>query len=760
MKENNKIEIITTEEKIEITPPLSSDLNDIRLACPQCDLIPALFFDVKSKNIYQISAACENKHLINNIPVKEFYDKYMRIKDSSKDTLKDFICSKHNSNYMSFCKSCQKNICKECADTEHNNHFISQYFELLPSNEEIIQLKNSIDNETNEVEEFLTQTYKKWIEEIQQRFNELIESIRYKNKLYNFIINFYETKEFNYQNIYNIKIVSENQQKRNPLTQELQTLKNLILRKDSLCSDKNASNYSKEELQETKNKFLKLKTSQMLKILNLLNSDINSNYKFVPFDGNKKESSLESFLDDKKESTDLNDYIVVNPYLKSKSLNVNANTSDSLDKNKKEKNEKNQEKNFNEKIQFSNEVKLTKKKLGQTIPQESIVHCMTLLQDSEGNNTNKFATALDNGNINVYYFDKKYNKIYLDYEIKEHTKAVTFITGLKGGRILSISQDNSMKIIEETLSYSYLLSFWKRYYVIQSLIKPNADKYNIFQPVCAVEMNVNTLVSGDWNTILVWKLIKKSEHKSKKKIKNFSFDLMDYNNNKYAYKYEIYKEINISSSVTALLNIDNKTFISAHYGLSKVSFYNIYDEASKSLENIKCVDSAVQCMTKIEVQNPVNSSIDKIIVIGGYKCIYLLSIKTQSLIDKISLPGNDYIKCVINSGMHYISNGFICAGLFNQFSYNLVHYNAKSQLGFSELVVNEITKIKDVGKNAINSILFLKKNLKDESCNQKNIVLVMAGNDKNVVSYLEKETYDEDDEEEEDEDIEVIEKQK
>jgi hypothetical protein len=72
---------------------------------------------------------------------------------------------------------------------------------LLPTNEEIIQLKNSIETETNEIEEFLTKTYNKWLEEINQKFNALIESIRYKNKLYNFIINFYESKEFNYQYI-------------------------------------------------------------------------------------------------------------------------------------------------------------------------------------------------------------------------------------------------------------------------------------------------------------------------------------------------------------------------------------------------------------------------------------------------------------------------------------------------------------------------------------------------------------------------------
>ena len=761
MKESDKTEINiivskseeNTDNKIQINPKLSPDLNNLRLACPHCDLIPALFFDVKSKNIYQVSAACENKHLINNSPVKEFYEKYMKIKDLSKDTLNDFVCPKHNSNYNSFCKSCQKNICKECSDTEHKNHFISQYFELLPSNEDIIQLKNSIDQETNDVEEFLNNTYKKWLEEIQQKYNELIDSIRYKNKLYNFIINFYETKEFNYQNIYNIKIVSQNQLKRNPLTQEIQTLKNLISRNENTINEKNNMNYSKDELKENQNKFLKLKTAQFLKIINLTNSDINSNYKFNPFNNssNNREQSLESFLDDKKESSDLDEFVVINPYNKSKTLN---STSGSINKNitinKNDNiNKLKEEDKIDQKMQFSNEVKLKKKKLEQTIPQESIVHCMALLKDNEGNYTNQFATGLDNGNINVYYFDKKSNKIYLDYEIKEHTKPITYITGLKGGRILTCCQDNTMKIIEETMKYSYLLSFWKRYYVLQTITKPSMDKHNLFQPVCAIEMNINTIVSGDWTHLTIWKLIKKSEKKTKKKIKNFSFDLLDYNKNKYEYYYENYKEINISTSVTSLLNIDNKTFVSAHYGQSIVSFYNIYDESQKTLDKIRCVDSANQCLALIELQKPVNNYSEKIIIVGGYKCIYLLSVKNQSLIDKISLPGNDYIKCVINSGMNYISNGFICAGLFNQSSYNLVHYNANSQLGFSEITVNEISKIRGTGKNAINALLFLKKDTKVDTYNQKNIVLITGGIDKNLYSYSEKLNDDDDEEEEE-----------
>ena len=740
MKEKDQIKIAQEENKVD----LNTDLNNMRLTCPECDLIPALFFDIKSRNIYQISAACENKHTINNIPVKDFFEKYIKKKESSKESLKDFICSKHNVNYNSFCKSCQKNICKECADIEHKNHFISQYFELLPTNEEIIQLKNSIDTENNDVEEFLCKTFKKWLEEINNKFNELLESIRYKNKLYNFIINFYESKEFNYQNIYNIKIVSQNQQKRNLLTQEIQTLKNIISQNSSSLNDSI----------EKKNSLLKLKTMQILKILNLHDSDLNANYKFISSEEINKEQSLESFLDDKNENqNELNKYIVTNPYNKTKT-NISGDLSNNKALNNKDSKT---EKDLEEKMQLSNEVKLTKKKLGQTIPQESIVYCMTLLKDKDGNNTNKFATGLDNGKINVYYFDKRTNKIYLDFEIKEHTKAVTFITGLKGGRILSCSYDNTMKLIEETLAYSYLLSFWKRYYVIQTFIKPDSNQYKIFQPICAIEMNVNTIISGDYTNLTLWKLVKKSEKKHKKKIKNFSFDLIDYNKNKYEYYYEIYREISISSSATSLLNIDNQTFISAHYGPSIVTFYNIYEETSKTLDKIRCVDSANQCMTLIELQKNKNNLKEKIVVIGGYKCVYLLSVKNQCLIDKIILPGNDYVKCVINSGINYSSNGFICAGLFNQFNYDLVHYNTKSQLGFNELTVREISKIEKASKSAINSILFLKKNNKDDSCNQKNIVLITAGNDQNVVSYLEKEADDEE-EEDEDDDVEVIDK--
>ena len=165
------------DEKKDLTKLLSSNFNDLRLSCPECDLIPAIFNDIKSKNIYQISSACENKHLISCIPVKSYYHHFMSLKNSSKENLKDFICIKHNENYNSFCKTCQKNICKQCSDSEHRNHFLSQFYELLPTNEEIIQLKNSIENELNDINVLFKEIFQKWINELQQKFNEFINII-------------------------------------------------------------------------------------------------------------------------------------------------------------------------------------------------------------------------------------------------------------------------------------------------------------------------------------------------------------------------------------------------------------------------------------------------------------------------------------------------------------------------------------------------------------------------------------------------------
>ena len=706
--------IILNKENENISELLSKDINELRLSCPMCDLIPAIFVDKKSKNIYQVSSACENRHLLSNMPIKNYYQHCITLKNSSKNSINDFTCIKHYEKYNSFCKTCQKNICQECICSEHKNHFISNFYELFPNNDEISQLKKSVEQEINDVAVFLTETFDKWINDLQSKFRELIDSLKCKNKIYNLIINLYEKKEFNYQNIFNTKIISKNQIQNNPFTLEIQKLKNIVYKDEEILNNKN--NYESDG--DSKQKIFKEKSFQIFKILNLIDEEFHFNL----FDLPSKINDID--IEEIKASPITNGFEILNPYeygIELNYSNLNKKNSNSI-------------KEYYEKNDISDQINLSNRKLNGNIPAGCIVNSLTVLRDFNGKVLNKFAAGLNNGKINIYCYEPKKNNIYLDFEIKEHTESITYITCLHDGRLLSCSQDGSMKLIEET--NSYFLSFWRRYYVIQTLTRPQKDDFDIFKPVSVIELNNTTLISGDWKHIIIWKLKKKKISNNKEKIITNGFDAKDYNTNKYSYLYEIDYEYDISTNVTALLKIDKNSFISASYGSSTVTFYDINDKSTKTLDKIKCVDSAPQCMALIwPKQADKNSKNDKFIIIGGNNCIYLLSVKQKELIEKISIPDNNYIKCLINSGIDRISDSFICGGLFNQYSHDIVNYNIKTQLGFNELGVDEISRIKGVDKGAINSVIILKKNINNNTINKNNFIVITAGNEKCIKTY-------------------------
>ena len=709
--------IILNKENENVSELLSKDINELRLSCPMCELIPAIFVDKKSKNIYQVSSACENRHLLSNIPIRNYYQHCIALKNSSKNSINDFTCIKHNEKYNSFCKTCQKNICQECTNSEHKTHFISNFYELLPNNDEIAQLKKSIEQEINDLEVFLTETFDKWIKDLQSKFHELVDNLKCKNNLYNLIINLYEKKELNYQNIFNIKIISKNQFKNNPFTLEIQNLKNIIYKDE----ENNKNNNSIDG--DSKQKIFKEKSVQIIKILNLINEEFN----FTLFESLSQNKDID--IEEISASPITTGFEILNPYefgleLNYKRVNNNLNNNNS-----------NSIKEYNVKNELSDQINLSNRKLNDNIPVGCIVNSLTVLRDFNGKDLNRFAAGLNNGNINIYSYDPKKNQIYLDFEIKEHKESITYITCLHNGRLLTCSQDGTMKLIEET--NSYFLSFWRRYYLIQTLAKPKKDDFDIFKPVSVIELNNTTLVSGDWKHIIIWKLKKNNKiSNNKKEIVNNGFDISDYNNNKYSYLYEIDFAYDISTNITALLKIDKKSFISASYGSSTVTFYDINDMSTKTLDKIKCVDSAPQCMTLINPKKAdKNSENDKFVIIGGNNCIYLLSVNQKELIEKISIPDNNYIKCLINNGIDHISDSFICGGLFNQYSHDIVNYNIKTQLGFNELRFEEISRIKGVDKGAINSVIILKKNIYDNTINQNNFIVITAGNEQCIKTY-------------------------
>ena len=49
--------------------------------------------------------------------------------------------------------------------------------------------------------------------------------------------------------------------------------------------------------------------------------------------------------------------------------------------------------------------------------------------------------------------------------------------------------------------------------------------------------------------------------------------------------------------------------------------------------------------------------------------------------------------------------------MFNQYIHDIVYLNSKTQLGFNELVSNEISRIQEADIGAINCLVILKQNM-------------------------------------------------
>lgn len=167
---------------------------------------------------------------------------------------------------------------------------------------------------------------------------------------------------------------------------------------------------------------------------------------------------------------------------------------------------------------------------------KSFIHSMTLLQ---AHNSHKFALGLENGIVKTYSFDEKSRDISPYLDIKEHEKALTFIYGLRNGNLVTCSTDKLLKII------SIPKSFFKNYVVVQILqCAPDSFYYQT-----VIEMNETNLIAGDWKNIVISKQNKKET-------------------NSQEHGYIELNRIAINNRITALLQVDDGVFVSAHYGIA------------------------------------------------------------------------------------------------------------------------------------------------------------------------------------------------
>ena len=757
-------------EDLDYTTFLKKDSH--HLSCPECEIIPALFIEKDSKNLFSISSGCENKHVVHNMSVREFYKKSLKKNEiNEKETIT--LCQEHNEKYESFCKSCHKNICSHCISKLHQNHNMIKFQDLQPSNDEIVNLKNSIKNEIKITSEFLTLEFNRWLDELRDKFEDVLDIIANKNKLYNQIISNYESGNLNYQIIHNIKIILKDQISRNPISKDLATLLKII----SSSKKEEKHPYFNEEknkhflhILDIENAFVDINNNNNSSILlnsnmkkninnnnnsnnnnpeqsledfinnptkktNLQNQNNNYNYNYNQFNPNNSlsfrkmnSSNINQSINNFNNNNNNNPNIPINPFSDNQfnkcptvnfnnyNLNLSRNNYPSNDNNYNNKYNNYNNNNYSNSNSFYNnnkdspkcEFQLNGKKLKQNIELKEFIHSISRLKSS---GSQKIAVGLENGIVKIYSFDEKSGEISSYCEIKEHEKAITTVLGLNNGNLLTCSQDKTIKIIN--IPQKSLVNLFKNYSVLQVLqCKPDA-----FYFITAIEMTDGNIVGGDWKNIIIWKPFKKEGS-------NEGFE---------------YREINqivINNRTTALLQVDDGVFISAHYNINLVNFYDTKRQRTRTLRDIKCSDESPNCLSIISTKRngyeDDRDNSDKVIVIGGIQCMFFVSVKYQSLIYKLFLPDVSYLRTIINTGIKFYSNSVVCSGLFKQYSNDLVLFNIINQGGYNKFNLIENFRISEADRGSINSIVFLKKaNVNDAS----GIVMITGGNEKKLKVY-------------------------
>ena len=142
----------------------------------------------KKLNTYENKMYVCNKCKIILCPLCEStHDKYH---SSINYDFKYSTCEEHNELYISYCKSCKKNICVKC-QKNHLQHDIVQFREIFPDKDELL----------NALKEFrkIIDVFNNDINSIIDRFNKVKENIEMIYKIYYEMVIKYEDKNRNYE---------------------------------------------------------------------------------------------------------------------------------------------------------------------------------------------------------------------------------------------------------------------------------------------------------------------------------------------------------------------------------------------------------------------------------------------------------------------------------------------------------------------------------------------------------------------------------
>ena len=114
---------------------------------------------------------------------------------------KNYLCIRHNEQFISYCETCKNNLCLQC-ELEHNNsHKIITYKSIYPN---LINAKNKIKNMENVINAFNND-----INKIIDILMNIKNSINKYNEINNKIFNNFEVNKRNYQTLQNINSIND-----------------------------------------------------------------------------------------------------------------------------------------------------------------------------------------------------------------------------------------------------------------------------------------------------------------------------------------------------------------------------------------------------------------------------------------------------------------------------------------------------------------------------------------------------------------------
>ena len=132
---------------------IENNYNKFSLYClnnhKYTDLTINSIIDQKDESTIKCDKCGNNKSYYNKFFIDSKGDKICSLcSEKYKNNIVDYeyrfiMCIKHLSKYISYCKKCNKNLCKICQD-EHKKHKIKLFKEMKPNEKKIEELNNEV----------------------------------------------------------------------------------------------------------------------------------------------------------------------------------------------------------------------------------------------------------------------------------------------------------------------------------------------------------------------------------------------------------------------------------------------------------------------------------------------------------------------------------------------------------------------------------------------------------------------------------------